>query len=58
MTLTPAPATLRVELAYTFGSVIVAATMAMLLRGSVRRPTTPIRPLAEAVAPAASGGIR
>ncbi|RZT78386.1 hypothetical protein EV382_1569 [Micromonospora violae] len=59
VTLLPAPVTLRVELAYTIGSVIVAATMAILLRhGGVRRPTTLTRPLAEAVAPAASGGIR
>ncbi|MET7376061.1 lipopolysaccharide biosynthesis protein [Micromonospora arida] len=59
VTLIPAPVTLRVELAYTIGSVIVAATMAtLLLRGGVRRPSTPTRPLAEAVAPAASGGLR
>ncbi|WP_309244432.1 lipopolysaccharide biosynthesis protein [Micromonospora parastrephiae] len=58
VTLVPAPVTLRVELAYTIGSVVVAATMAVLLRGGFRRPTTPTRPLDDAVAPAVSGGIR
>nr|WP_246381161.1 polysaccharide biosynthesis protein [Micromonospora jinlongensis] len=56
VTLLPAPVILRVELAYTIGSVIVAATMAVLLRGGVRRP--PARPLTDAVTPAVSGGIR
>ncbi|MET7868079.1 lipopolysaccharide biosynthesis protein [Micromonospora taraxaci] len=56
VTLLPAPVILRVELAYTIGSVIVAATMAVLLRGGIRRP--PTRPLTDAVTPAVSGGIR
>jgi O-antigen/teichoic acid export membrane protein len=56
VTLLPAPVILRVELAYTIGSVIVAATMAVLLRGGIRRP--PARPLTDAVTPAVSGGIR
>ncbi|MET8466106.1 lipopolysaccharide biosynthesis protein, partial [Micromonospora zamorensis] len=56
VTLLPAPVILRVELAYTIGSVIVAATMAVLLRGGVRRP--PARPLTDAVTPAVSGGIQ
>ncbi|MEU7678204.1 polysaccharide biosynthesis protein [Micromonospora taraxaci] len=56
VTLLPAPVILRVELAYTIGSVIVAATMAVLLRGGIRRPPTP--PLTDAVTPAVSGGIR
>ncbi|WP_238432493.1 hypothetical protein [Micromonospora tarensis] len=58
VTLLPAPVTLRVELAYAIGSVVVAGTMAVLLRGGFRRPTTPSRPLADAVTPAVSGGIR
>ncbi|MCO1594094.1 polysaccharide biosynthesis protein [Micromonospora sp. RHAY321] len=58
VTLLPAPVILRVELAYTIGSVVVAATMAVLLRGSTRRAPTPTRPLDDAVAPAVSGGIR
>ncbi|MFI6783203.1 lipopolysaccharide biosynthesis protein [Micromonospora sp. NPDC050276] len=58
VTLIPAPVTLRVELAYAVGSVIVAATMAVLLRGGLRRPITPTRPLTDAVTPAVSGGIR
>ncbi|MER7892646.1 polysaccharide biosynthesis protein [Micromonospora sp. NPDC094482] len=58
VTLLPAPVVLRVELAYAIGSVIVAATMAAMLRGGVRRPTTPTPSPADAVTPAVSGGIR
>ncbi|MET8312361.1 polysaccharide biosynthesis protein [Micromonospora sp. NPDC005173] len=58
VTLVPAPVTLRVELAYAIGSVVVAATMAVLLRDGTHRAPTPTRPLDDAVAPAVSGGIR
>jgi O-antigen/teichoic acid export membrane protein len=58
VTVIPAPVALRVELAYTVGSVVVAAVMALLLRGGSRPTPTPTRPLDEAVATGVSGGIR
>ncbi|MEU5940190.1 polysaccharide biosynthesis protein [Micromonospora sp. NPDC047548] len=59
VTLTPASVALRVELAYTVGSVVVAAAMALLLLRRRSRPTpTPIRSLDDAVATGVSGGIR
>ncbi|MFF5173557.1 lipopolysaccharide biosynthesis protein [Micromonospora sp. NPDC000089] len=55
----PAPLALRVELGYAVGSVVVAAVMAVLLRSGPRTtPTTPARPVDEAVATGATGGIR
>ncbi|MFR9777142.1 lipopolysaccharide biosynthesis protein [Micromonospora sp. MS34] len=58
VTLVPVSVALRVELAYTVGSVVVAATMALLLRGSARPAPTPTRPLDDAVATGVSGGTR
>ncbi|WP_346534449.1 polysaccharide biosynthesis protein [Micromonospora sp. DPT] len=58
VTLTPASVALRVELAYTVGSVVVAAAMALLLRRQSRPTPTPIRSLDDAVATGVSGGIR
>jgi O-antigen/teichoic acid export membrane protein len=58
VTVIPAPVALRVELAYTVGSVVVAAVMALLLRGGSRPTPTPTRPLDEAVVTGVSGGIR
>ncbi len=58
VTITPQPVALRVELAYAVGSVVVAATMALLLRGTSRPTPTPARPLGDAVATGASGGTR
>jgi O-antigen/teichoic acid export membrane protein len=58
VTVIPAPVALRVELAYTVGSVVVAAVMALLLRGGSRPTPTPTRPLDKAVATGVSGGIR
>lgn len=58
VTVIPAPVALRVELAYTVGSVVVAAVMALLLRGGSRPTPTSTRPLDEAVATGVSGGIR
>jgi O-antigen/teichoic acid export membrane protein len=58
VTVIPAPVALRVELAYTVGSVVVAAVMALLLRGGSRPTPTPTRPLDEAVATGVSGGTR
>ncbi|SCG38873.1 MULTISPECIES: lipopolysaccharide biosynthesis protein [Micromonospora] len=60
VTVVPAPVALRVELAYAAGSVVVAATMAVLLlrRGTRPATPTPIRPLDDVVAPGVSGGIR
>jgi O-antigen/teichoic acid export membrane protein len=58
VTVIPAPVALRVELAYTVGSVVVAAVMALLLRGGSRPTPTRTRPLDEAVATGVSGGIR
>ncbi|WP_446214249.1 lipopolysaccharide biosynthesis protein [Micromonospora sp. IBSANI012] len=58
VTLTPASVALRVELAYTVGSVVVAAAMALLLRRQSRPTPTPTRFLDDAVATGVSGGIR
>ncbi|MEU4716700.1 polysaccharide biosynthesis protein [Micromonospora purpureochromogenes] len=58
VTLTPASVALRVELAYTVGSVVVAAAMALLLRRQSRPTPTPTRSLDDAVATGVSGGIR
>ncbi|WP_233512366.1 polysaccharide biosynthesis protein [Micromonospora deserti] len=59
-TLAPLSVALRVELGYTVGSVVVAATMAVLLRGA-GRPVPAAHPPLEAVAPSVTGvtgGIR
>ncbi|MGN9919508.1 lipopolysaccharide biosynthesis protein [Micromonospora palomenae] len=58
VTLTPASVALRVELAYTVGSVVVAAAMALLLRRQSRPTPTPTRSLDDALATGVSGGIR
>ncbi|MEV4482791.1 polysaccharide biosynthesis protein [Micromonospora coxensis] len=58
VTLTPMSVALRVELAYAVGSVVVAATMALLLRRGNRPHPVPARPLDEAVVTGVSGGIR
>ncbi|MFC8616241.1 lipopolysaccharide biosynthesis protein [Micromonospora purpureochromogenes] len=58
VTLTPASVALRVELAYTVGSVVVAAAMALLLRRQSRPTPTPTRSLDDAVATGVSGGLR
>lgn len=58
VTLAPAPVALRVELAYAVGSLVVAGTMALLLRGGIRPVPTPARPIDDAVATGVSGGIR
>ncbi|MEU8300403.1 polysaccharide biosynthesis protein [Micromonospora sp. NPDC048909] len=56
-TLAPLSVALRVELGYTVGSVVVAATMALLLRGATR-PTPTAPPTREAATTGVSGGVR
>ncbi|MET8087714.1 polysaccharide biosynthesis protein [Micromonospora sp. NPDC005237] len=57
-TLAPVATALRVELGYAIGSVVVAATMAALLRGTRASGTTPTDvPHREAVTPGVTGGL-
>ncbi|MGI5520980.1 polysaccharide biosynthesis protein [Micromonospora sp. CA-259024] len=55
-TLAPVSTALRVELGYAIGSVVVAATMAALLRTRTSRPVPTQAPPREAVAPGVTGG--
>ncbi|MEV4659444.1 polysaccharide biosynthesis protein [Micromonospora sp. NPDC049301] len=57
VTLIPLPVALRVELGYASGSLVVAAVMAILLRGAVRVAPSPA-PARDTVAVGPSGGIR
>nr|WP_236646846.1 polysaccharide biosynthesis protein [Micromonospora acroterricola] len=57
VTLIPLPVALRVELGYASGSLVVAAVMAVLLRGAVRVAPSPA-PSRDTVAVGPSGGIR
>lgn len=56
-TLSPVSTALRVELGYAIGSVVVAATMAVLLRKRTSPSTPTHTPPLEAVTPGVSGGI-
>lgn len=56
VTLTPLPIALRVEIAYTVGSIIVAVAMGMLLNRPVRSCLS--APAPEATAPPVAGGPR
>ncbi|MEO3771163.1 polysaccharide biosynthesis protein [Micromonospora sp. B9E7] len=55
-TLAPVATALRVELGYAIGSVVVAATMAVLLRNRTLRPVPTHTPPLEAVTPGVTGG--
>ncbi|MDG4781313.1 polysaccharide biosynthesis protein [Micromonospora sp. WMMD961] len=57
-TLAPVATALRVELGYAIGSVVVAATMAVLLRNRTLRSAVPTQtPPLEAVTPGVTGGL-
>ncbi|MFI7607615.1 polysaccharide biosynthesis protein [Micromonospora sp. NPDC049366] len=56
-TLAPLSVALRVELGYTVGSVVVAAVMALFLRGATRT-TPPAAPAPAAATTPVSGGVR
>ncbi|MFC0506029.1 lipopolysaccharide biosynthesis protein [Micromonospora costi] len=57
-TLAPLSVALRVELGYTVGSVVVAGTMALLLRGGAAGPSPATTPSRETVETGVSGGVR